>query len=75
MLSFSWETSNQETCPMCLLDYDSISWGILMLMFGEGSLKKKNKQKCTSNQNKMTISKLFYLIFFFESPWLRDNLG
>lgn len=60
---------------MCLLDYDSISWGILMLMFGEGSLKKKNKQKCTSNQNKMTISKLFYLIFSLNPLGSGDNLG
>lgn len=65
---------------MCPLDYDSISWDILMLIICcLVRVVQKQTNKPTPNQNKITISKLFYLIFPLNPHGsgitLADSLG
>lgn len=65
---------------MCLLDYDSISWGILMLMFGEGSLKNKQTNKhALQTKTKWQFQSCFILFFLWiplaQGITLADSLG
>lgn len=48
---------------MCPLDYDSISWDILMLIICCLVRVVEKTNKPTPNHTKTTISQLFYLIF------------